>query len=327
MSKKRVYLQRKGPYMDKSRQELVIRHKRNPIITLHDMPFPCNTVFNAGAAKYKDEYILLIRVEGLEGKSFFALARSKNGFDFDIEEAPVMEPAQEIPFSIYEKRGIEDPRITKIDDTYYILYTAYSVHGPRLGLAKTPDFKKFERIALVSQPENKDAVLFPKKIGGRYVRFDRPSTSAGADIWISYSEDLVHWGDSQVVMETRPSFWDSKKIGAGAPPIETDKGWLEIYHGVKGTSGGNIYRLGCALFDLKDPSKKIGRSKVPVLAPRKYYERTGDVPNVVFTCGAVPEADKGEIKIYYGASDTCICVATAKIEDLIESALSGVKKP
>jgi predicted GH43/DUF377 family glycosyl hydrolase len=168
MSKKRVYLQRKGPYMDRSRQELVIRHKRNPIITLHDMPFPCNTVFNAGAAKYKDEFILLIRVEGLEGKSFFALARSKNGFDFDIEETPVMEPSQEIPFSIYEKRGIEDPRITRIDDTYYILYTAYSVHGPRLGLAKTSDFKEFERIALVSQPENKDAVLFPKKIGGRY---------------------------------------------------------------------------------------------------------------------------------------------------------------
>lgn len=187
MSKKRVYLQRKGPYMDRSRQELVIRYKRNPIITLHDMPFPCNTVFNAGAAKYQDEYILLVRVEGLEGKSFFALARSKNGFDFDTEEVPVMEPAQEIPFSIYEKRGIEDPRITKIDDTYYILYTAYSVHGPRLGLAKTPDFKKFERIALVSQPENKDAVLFPTKIGGRYVRFDRPSTSAGAIIYLYLS--------------------------------------------------------------------------------------------------------------------------------------------
>ena len=309
--------------MDKVRQELVKRYEENPIITHEDIPVPCNTVFNAGAARHKDEYILLLRVEALEGKSFFMLARSKDGFDFNIEAVPVMRLSKERPFSIYEKRGIEDPRITRIDDTYYIIYTAYSRHGPRLGLARTVDFKTFERIALVSQPENKDAALFPRKIKGRFVRLDRPSTSGGADIWVSYSEDLIHWGDSRVVMETRPGFWDSNKVGAGAPPIETDKGWLEIYHGTKRTSGGNIYRLGCALFDLNDPSKIIGRSKVPVLTPKEYYERTGDVPNVIFTCGAIEEPDTGEVKIYYGACDTCICIATARITDLVESALTG----
>ncbi|MBW2645406.1 MAG: glycoside hydrolase family 130 protein [Deltaproteobacteria bacterium] len=313
--------------MDRARQELVKRYEKNPIITHEDIPIPCNTVFNAATARYKDEYILLLRVEALEGNSFFALARSEDGFNFNIEQAPVMKPAQDSPFSIYEKRGVEDPRITKIDDTYYILYTAYSRHGPRLGLAKTVDFKTFERIALISQPENKDGVLFPRKIKDRFVRFDRPATFSGtADMWISYSEDLIHWGDSRVIMETRPGFWDANKIGAGAPPIETDKGWLEIYHGVKRTSGGNIYRLGCAIFDLDDPSRLIGRSRIPVLTPKEYYERTGDVPNVIFTCGVIPEPETGEVKIYYGAGDTCICVATARLDDLLESALSGFEK-
>lgn len=309
--------------MDKCRQELVKRYEANPIITRYDMPFPCNTVFNAGAVKHETGYLLLLRVEGLEGASFFALARSTNGLDFVVDEYPAMKPAQKPPFSIYEERGIEDPRITRLDDAYYILYTAYSMHGTRVGLAKTHDFSTFERIALISQPENKDAVLFPRKVKGRYARLDRPSTFAGADIWISYSEDLIHWGDSQIVMETRPGYWDSKKIGAGAPPIATDRGWLEIYHGVKGTSAGNIYRLGCALFDLEDPSRLIGRSRIPVLAPSEYYERTGDVPNVVFTCGAVPDEVTGEVMIYYGASDTSICVAMASIDDLVENALSG----
>ncbi len=309
--------------MDRARQELVKRYEKNPIITHDDIPVPCNAVFNAGAVKYKDEYILLLRVEALEGKSFFMLARSKDGLDFNIEGVPAMRLSQERPFSIYEKRGIEDPRITRIDGIHYIIYTAYSKHGPRLALAKTADFKSFERIALVSQPENKDAALFPRKIKGRFARLDRPSTSGGADMWISYSEDLIHWGDSKVVMETRPGFWDSKKVGTGAPPIETDKGWLEIYHGVKEISGGNIYRLGCALFDIDDPSKIIGRSKVPVLTPREYYERTGDAPNAVFTCGTIEEPDTGQVKIYYGACDTCICVATARIRDLVESALTG----
>ena len=301
-------------------QDLVKRFPRNPIITPDDIPFPCNTVFNAGAIKFKNEYILLLRVELLEGKSCFVLARSKDGYNFGIEKEPIMLPSQEGPFAIYEKRGIEDPRITPFEDKFYIFYTAYSRYGPRIALAETRDFKEYKRIALVSQPGNKDAVLFPGKINDLFIRFDRPSTGTKSDMWISYSPNLIYWGNSQVVMEIRPGFWDSDKIGAGTPPIETEAGWLEIYHGVKGTSGGRIYRLGCALFDLNDPSKLIGRSRIPVISPREPYERTGDVPNVVFTCGAIVE-DTREIKIYYGAADTCICIGTCHLNDLIESCL------
>ncbi|MBC7189779.1 glycoside hydrolase family 130 protein, partial [Candidatus Aerophobetes bacterium] len=256
-------------------RDIVKRYEKNPIIEREDIPFACNTVFNAGAVKHKGEYILLLRVETLEGSSCLVLARSKNGYDFEIDPEPVLYPSEEEPYATYEKRGIEDPRITFFDGTYYIFYTAYSKYGPRVALAKTTDFKKFTRIGLVSEPGNKDAVLFPRKINGLFVRFDRPSTGEKADMWISYSPDLVYWGRSKVVMEARPGFWDSEKIGAGAPPIETEKGWLEIYHGVKGTGAGRIYRLGCALFDLEDPSKLIGRSKVPIISPREIYERTG----------------------------------------------------
>jgi beta-1,4-mannooligosaccharide/beta-1,4-mannosyl-N-acetylglucosamine phosphorylase len=313
-------------------KELVLRYDENPIIEKDDIPLPCNTVFNAASAIHNDEYILLLRVEGLEGKSFFCLARSRDGFKFKVEKKPVMVPSEEEPFSIYEKRGIEDPRVTKIGEVYYILDTAYSSHGPRLALAKTKNFRKFERIALVSQPENKDGALFPKKINGRYARLDRPSTSYGSEIWISYSEDLIHWGDSKSIMTTRPGFWDMKKIGAGPPPIETEKGWLLIYHGVKGTSGGNIYRLGCAMFELDDPSKLIGRGYIPILSPEKYYERVGDVTNVVFSCGTVFIEEKRELLIYYGACDTSICVASAKLDELVENIMNkqedsgGIKK-
>ncbi|KPJ62648.1 MAG: hypothetical protein AMS15_03275 [Planctomycetes bacterium DG_23] len=299
------------------KRDIVDRYDGNPIITAQDIPFPCNTVFNAGAVKHNGLYLLLLRVEGLEGKSALHLATSKDGFHFDIQEKPAMWPSEEEPYRTYEELGVEDPRLTKMGDQYFIFYTAYSRYSPRIGLAKTRDFSTFERVGLVSQPTNKDAVLFPKKFGNRFVRLDRPSTSGRQDMWISYSDDLIYWGDSRIVMEVRPGYWDCATIGAGVPPIETEKGWLEIYHGVRVTAGGRLYRLGCALFDLEDPSKLIGRSGPAILSPREPYERTGDVPNVVFTCGAVME-ENGEVRIYYGAADTCICVATASLHDLID---------
>lgn len=296
-------------------KEIVERFVGNPIITNKDIPIPCNAVFNAAATIYKNEYILLVRVEGVEGKSSLWIARSKNGKNFKIDKKPALFRSNKEPFKTYEKRGLEDPRIIKVDGTYYIIYTAYSHYSPRLAMAKTEDFKKFERIALISEPVNKNAVIFPKKFGGRYVRFDRPMAK-GIATWISYSYDLIHWGDSTVVFETRPGYWDTDKVGPGAPPIRTKKGWLLIYHGVKTTSAGPIYRLGVALFDLNNPAKIIGRSEEPILSPTEEYERIGDVPNVVFTCGAILEKD-GEVKIYYGACDTHICLATAQIDDLL----------
>ena len=278
--------------------DIVERYKQNPIITLIDIPFPCNTVFNAAATIYNGKYILLLRVENLSGQSIFVLAKSDDGVHFTISKKPVMTPSDKEPFKTYEKSGIEDPRITKIDDTYYIVYTAFSEHNPRIALAETKDFAKFNRIGLISQPENKDAVLFPEKINDYYVRLDRPVAGGKANMWISYSKDMVYWGTSKVVMETRPGHWDGNRLGAGAVPFRTKEGWLEIYHGVKNTASGKIYRLGCALFDLKDPSKLLGRSSAPILSPFEPYERVGDVPNVVFTCGVIVDYKSDMINIY-----------------------------
>jgi len=293
------------------------RYEKNPIITLENIPFRCNTVFNCSPVKYKGEYLLLLRVEGQQGYSFFALARSKDGFHFSVDEQPVMLPAKQGPFAKYEVKGIEDPRITEYNGTYYILFTAVSAWGPRIEIAKTNDFNSFERIAFISEPGNKDGVLFPEKVNNRFVRLDRPIGKGIGSIWISYSDDLLHWGDHRVLISPRPGMWDSYRVGASVPPIKTAKGWLEIYHGVKMTSTGPIYKIGSALLDPEEPAKLIARCDEPLLAPREFYERIGDVNNVVFACGAIIEPD-GEIKIYYGAADTCICVATAQFEDILK---------
>lgn len=298
------------------------RWEGNPVLTLEDIPFRCNTVFNGTPVKLGREYLLLLRVEGQQGYSFFALAKSWDGFHFEVEEIPVLLPARDGTFGVYEQGGIEDPRATSIDGCYYVMYTAYSKYGPRIALAKTEDFHTFERIALISEPGNKDGVLFPEKIGGRYVRLDRPIGLGVGSIWISYSDDLYAWGDSKVLLSPREGYWDSYRVGASVPPIKTEWGWLEIYHGVQMTSSGPVYRVGTALLDLEDPSKVVARCKVPLLSPREDYERIGDVPNVVFACGAIVEPD-GEVKMYYGAADTCLCVATAKLEDIIMYTVSG----
>jgi predicted GH43/DUF377 family glycosyl hydrolase len=306
------------PYI--SGRNVVQRYQGNPILTLEGLPFACNTVFNAAATKYRDKYILLVRVENLVGRSVFALATSDDGFAFNVEPEFVMCPSDVEPFKTYESLGIEDPRITCLEGVYYIMYTAYSHHGARLALAKTTDFRTYERIALISEPNNKNGVLFPKKIGGRYARLDRPYSGSYGAIWISYSDDLRAWYDSEVVMTPRPGYWDSDRIGAGVPPIELDYGWLEIYHGVKNTSFGPIYRMGAVILDPENPATIIARSAVPILSPREMYERVGDVGNVVFACGAVID-DNGMVKLYYGASDTYICAGTAKLTDIVDACL------
>ncbi len=301
--------------------DILHRFEGNPIITLEDIPFRCNTVFNGTVVKKGEEYFLLLRVEGQQGYSVFALARSKDGLHFTVENKPVMKPARKGPFARYEKYGIEDPRITVVDGVYYIMYTAYSKYGTRIALAKTEDFLHYERIALVSEPGNKDGILFPERINGEYVRLDRPIGKGVGSMWISYSKNLVDWGKSEILMTPRPGMWDSYRIGASVPPIKTEHGWLEIYHGVKMTVAGPIYRIGTVLLDLEQPHKVVARCNKPVLSPREDYERIGDVGNVAFACGAVVE-DSGEIKVYYGAADTCICVATAEFENLIDITLN-----
>jgi predicted GH43/DUF377 family glycosyl hydrolase len=297
------------------------RYEGNPIITLENIPFRCNTVFNCSPVKLGGRYLLLLRVEGQQGYSFFALAESQDGYHFTVKPNPVMLPAKQGPFAGYEVKGIEDPRITGYNGVYYILFTAVSPWGPRIEIAQTHDFEDFRRIAFISEPGNKDGVLFPEKIGGRFVRLDRPIGKGIGSIWISYSDDLIHWGGHRVLITPRPGMWDSYRVGASVPPIRTEKGWLEIYHGVKMTSTGPIYKIGSALLDLENPARLVARCDEPLLAPRELYERIGDVHNVVFACGAIIEPD-GEMKIYYGAADTCICVATAPFNDILERTLA-----
>jgi predicted GH43/DUF377 family glycosyl hydrolase len=299
-------------------RDLLHRWERNPIITLHDVPFRCNSVFNGTPVKLGGEYLMIVRIEGQQGYSFFALARSRDGLHFEIEDQPCMLPATEGPFQLWEENGIEDPRLTLIEGTHYVMYTSVCRYGHRIALAKTDDFHRYERVALVSGPGNKDGVLFPEKLNGLYARLDRPYGNDIGSIWISYSPDLINWGRSELVFSPRPRYWDSYRIGASAPPILTDRGWLEIYHGVKMTSAGPIYRIGTAMLDKDDPAKVVGRCLAPVLSPREGYERVGDVGNVVFACGAIVD-DDGEVKVYYGAADTSICVATGTLDELIDS--------
>ncbi len=298
-------------------RDLLHRWEGNPALTVEDVPFRANTVFNGTPmVTAGGKVFLLLRVEGQQGYSLFALARSDDGLHFEVDPRPVMMPALEGPYAPYESKGIEDPRATYLENTWYVLYTATGNWGPRVTLARTEDFESYERLGLVSEPGNKDGVLFPRKINGRYARLDRPIGRGRGSIWVSYSPDLLNWGDSEVVMTPRGGFWDDYRIGASVPPIETPEGWLEIYHGVRMTSAGPIYRIGTALLDLEDPSRVIKRSDAPILSPREDYERIGDIFNVCFACGAVID-EQGGMKIYYGAADTSICVATSTLDEIM----------
>lgn len=300
------------------------RHPENPILTSGQFPRPVNSVFNAGAVKHGDQYLLLNRVEDLTGSSCLWLARSDDGVHFVPDPEAAMLPATEEPFRTVERFSLEDPRITRIDDAYYITYVAYSKYGCVTALARTDDFEQYERVAIMTLPDDKDVVLFPEKIGGRYAKLDRPMTrrpSVG-DVWISFSHNLVYWGDPRPVMKPRPRKWDEYKIGGGAPPIRTPHGWLEIYHGVRSTAAGLLYRLGAALLDLEEPWRVVGRAAGAILSPVAPEDFLGNVGNVVFSCGAILE-DDGELKVYYGAADQVMCLATAPVDDVIALCLEG----
>ena len=302
--------------------DVVQRYEGNPILTAADVPYPVETVHNAGVVKHDDRYIMVFRSHRANGRSILGIADSDDGYHFTVRPEPFMVPATEGLFAEYERFGVEDARINPLDGAYYLTYSAYSPHGVRIGLARTADFRKVERIAFITQADYRNTVLFPERIGGRYVKLDRPHSDISPwSIWISYSLDLRHWGDSRVIMKPVRYHWDEMKIGPGAPPIRTDRGWLNIYHGVFPTMDGSVYRLGVCLHKLDDPAVILGVSDRWILSPRDPWERVGYVHNVVFTCGAVPE-DDGTVKIYWGAADTVMCVGTARIDDLVDLCLT-----
>lgn len=303
-------------------KKFVTRYKGNPILTKDDIPYAVETVHNAGVTKFNGRYIMLFRSHLDTGRSIIGLAESKDGFKFTPRPEPFMTSSKEQVFCEYEQFGVEDPRITPLEEAYYITYNAYSPHGVRVGLAKTKDFESVERVAFITQADYRNTVLFPEKINGRYVRLDRPhSDICPWSIWISFSPDLRYWGDSKVVMKPAKYHWDEMKIGPGAPPIRTNKGWLSIYHGVFQTMDGCVYRLGAALHSLDDPSQILGVGSRWILQPEDQWEIVGYVHNVVFSCGAVAEED-GTLKLYWGAADKVMCAGTASIDELVELCLS-----
>ena len=299
-------------------RELFTRHPQNPIIVTADLPYQANTVFNAAAALVAGETLLLIRIEDRRGISHLTVARSRDGISgWRIDPQPTFPPDPEnFPEELW---GVEDPRITWMEELgeFYFTYTAYSQDGPLVALARTKDFRSFSRLGGVLLPENKDAALFPRCINGRYAMLHRHVLHSGAHIWIAFSPDLKHWGDHQIVMRARSGgWWDANKIGLSPQPIYTPEGWLVLYHGVRVTGGGVIYRLGLALLDVEDPRRLLRRSEEWIFGPMEGYERQGDVDNVVFPCGWIQQGD--ELRLYYGGADTCIALATASLRELLD---------
>jgi len=302
--------------------DLFQRHPDNPILTARDWPYPAHTVFNAGACQVGDETILLARVEDRRGHSHLTVARSSNGVsDWRIDSSPSFAPE---PHNFPEERwGVEDPRLTWMEERneWIIAYTAYSSSGPLVSLASTTDFRSFTRLGPVMPPDDKDAAVFPRRFGDRYAIIHRPVStgSFGAHIWLSFSPDLTHWGDHHVLLRAREGgWWDANKIGLSPPPMETPEGWLILYHGVRHTPGGCIYRLGLALLDLEKPWQVLNRSDEWIFAPELPYEQHGDVNGVVFPCGWILDERTGEIRMYYGGADSCLALATAKLTDVLD---------
>ncbi len=307
--------------MSDPHSELFRRHKLNPILTAANWPYVINSVFNPAATLLPDgTTLLLCRVEDRRGHSHLSVARSANGVDdWQIDPQPTMlaEP-DKFPEELW---GIEDPRVTFVPELnkYAIVYTAYSRDGPGVALAFTEDFRNFERYGVIMPPEDKDAALLPHRIGGNWALIHRPVSAPRAHMWLSYSPDLRHWGSHKLMMEARRgAWWDANKIGLSPPPIETPQGWLVIYHGVKHTAAGCIYRLGLALFDLHSPERCLKRGSEWVFGPQEPYEQHGDVGNVVFPCGYTLAPDGDTINLYYGAADTSIGLATGSLRALLE---------
>lgn len=288
------------------------RHPANPILKpVPEHPWESRNVYNAAVIEHEGRIVLLYRAQGMASDiSRLGYAVSDDGVHFERLDEPVF-----VPETPDETQGVEDPRLTLIDGRFEMFYTAWSPDNIQVARASTTDFRTWERHGIAfAGPDNKDAALFPKKVNGRYVAFHRIPPS----IWIAYSDDLETWGDYQEIMAPRPGHYDDLKLGAGGPPIETDLGWLVIYHGV---DCNLVYRLGVALLNKDDPAIVLNRPAGAVLEPEMPWELTGEVPNVVFTCGTAERGD--DYLIYYGGADRVLGLATANKRELLDFAANG----
>lgn len=315
------------------------RHAINPILTRADVPdirphlVDCSSVFNPGAIRFNDKYLMMVRTQSRSRETFMVMAESTDGIHFQVEDHIVdFKGIEKIKEKIYH---IYDARITRLEGSYYIMFAMDMDAGCQLGLGQTDDFREFRFLGITSNEDIRNGVLFPEKIGGKYMRLDRPNRArhssgptSGSTIWLSSSDNLIDWTPLAPVVDGRFHYWD-EFIGSGPPPVKTRRGWLHIYHGVATHFGSaNIYQAGVMLLDLHDPSKVISRGFYNILEPREPWELMGQVPNVVFPSGIiVKEYDMegfaltdSEVYIYYGAADTCVGLAVSTVGELIGEA-------
>ncbi len=318
------------------------RSKLNPILTRKDIPdlppqvVDVSSVFNPGAIKVGETYILLLRVQNRGRETVTMKAVSQDGVKFVVKKELVhFKGIEKINEPIYH---VYDPRITALDGVFYIMFAMDMDDGCKLGLAQTQDFNDYQFLGIVGHGDVRNGVLFPEKIQGKYLRLERPNkhtldagVATGTEIWLSESDDLLHWKEVGPVMSGRFHYWD-ETIGSGPPPIKTHQGWLHVYHGVAHHFGAaSIYQAGAVLLDFQNPQKVLGRTRQNILEPRELYELTGQVPNVVFPSGLVCEAfdsdgfalPEAELKIYYGAADTVVGLAVTTVARLIDACLQN----
>jgi len=297
----------------------LMRHVANPILTPEDMPFRCYTVMNSGATMYQGKVVLLLRVEYCDRRTYFHVATSDDGVKFTVNPKAINYPLS-VTEEVIGPAHRFDMRITHFEEEnkYYIFHAAWmGTHGCGIGLCETTDFVDFKPLGHISPPSNRNGVLFPRKINGRYCRLDRPQNIDGTGImWVSWSDDMDMWGHSLPILQKRND-WNKHKIGAGCIPIETEHGWLLIYHATAHTCSTENYHLGAMLVDLNEPHKIISDPQEFILAAEKDYECIGQTPNVVFTGGAVIMPD-GKLNVYYGGADTRMCLAQTTVAELTQ---------
>jgi len=300
-------------------RDLFTRFEGNPILSAANWPYPIDRVCNPAATEFNEETVLLVRTVDRREFSHLSLARqviSGGLIRWQIDENPTLEADPE--HGEFNK-GLEDPRVVWVEELREYVIACVSFRMERIGtpygisLIGTRDFKNFRRISKPLDPENKNASLLPKMIGGKFALIHRPIRNHNAHVAISFSEDLVNWGGEEILFSARPWYWDSVMIGLGCPPIETKEGWLVVYHGSWGKANKLVYRVGLALLDLES-LKLIRRSEYWVLGPETQYE--GGEDGIVFPCGAI--VDGNDLRIYYGTNDSKIGLATAHMDEVMD---------
>ena len=295
---------------------VVWRSKRNPIIPRDLIP-TSNSIFNSAVVPFDGAFAGIFRCDNQARRMVLHSGRSRDGIHWEIEHEPIRFLCEDEEIGAFEYGY--DPRVCWIEDRYYVTW-CNGYHGPTIGIGYTYDFKAFYQLENAFLPFNRNGVLFPRRMDGKYAMLSRPSDRGHTpfgDIFYSESPDMCYWGCHRHVMSTAGG-WQSTKIGAGPIPIETTEGWLVIYHGVLTSCNGFVYSAGAALLDLDKPWQVTRRTEPYVLSPQMLYECVGDVPNVVFPVAALCDAPTGRIAIYYGAADTVVCLAFAQVDELID---------